>query len=72
VRTCLYESDPKKMLVGLLNNDLFADWKGTVTVRKGAIASATDLWSGKKLTAAESIPVSIAAGDVAMVEVRLR
>ena len=72
VRTCLYEKDPKRMLVGLLNNDLFADWKGAVRIKKGTVASVKELWRGKTLAAGSDIPLSIQAGDVAMVEVRLK
>jgi hypothetical protein len=73
VRTCLYDSDPKRMLVGLFNNSLFADWTGTLTVHKGVVASAVETWRGKRLQPGPAgIRLTVPAGDVAMVEVRLR
>jgi hypothetical protein len=73
VRTCLYDKDPKRVLVGLFNNSLFADWTGTVTVRNRAIASAIETWRGKRLQPGPAgIKVTVKAGDVAMIEVRLR
>ncbi|MBI2298513.1 MAG: LamG domain-containing protein [Armatimonadetes bacterium] len=62
----------KRLLVGLFNQDLFAAWQGTLHLRRGAVAGAAELWHGRKLPAAAEIPLSIAAGDVAMVELRLR
>ena len=72
VRTNLYEKDPKRMLVGLLNNDLFADWKGVLRVKKGVVSAVKEIWRGKDLAAGSEIPLTIPAGEVAMVEVRLK
>jgi hypothetical protein len=71
VRTCLYEKEPKRLLVGLFNNDLFADWKGKVAIRTGTIHSARELWHGQTLPAGKAVPLTVAAGDVAMVEILL-
>jgi hypothetical protein len=42
VRVNCFDEDPKRLLVGLTNNDLFADWSGRLTVRQGQVASARD------------------------------
>ena len=72
VRVNCFDGDPKHLLVGLMNNDLFADWTGKLRLREGEIASAEELWCGKRLPAGREIPVTIPAGDVAVVDVRLR
>jgi len=72
VRTCCYDNDPKRLLLGLTNNDLFADWRGTFSVRLGTVASATELRSSTKLRPSKAIDLRIPAGDVAIVEARLR
>jgi hypothetical protein len=72
IHTCCYHGDPQRLLVGLLNNDLFADWRGGLRVRIGAIASARELWRGKELPAQDRLELVIPAGDVAIVEIRLK
>ncbi len=65
-------ADGNRLTVGLVNNDLFADWQGTLEVRRGTVASATEQLSGQTLPAGRSIPIKVAAGEVAVVELRLR
>ncbi len=72
VRVNCYAGDPKRLLVSLTNNDLFADWRGALRVRLGAVASARELRSGKALPAGKEIALTVPAGDVVLVEVRLR
>ncbi len=72
VRVNCFEGDPRRLLVGLMNNDLFADWRGTLRVRRGEVASATELRTGDTLKPARGIALKVRAGDVAMVDVRLR
>jgi hypothetical protein len=72
VRTCCFDNDPQRRLIGLLNNDLFADWSGKLRLREGVAASAEELWHGRQLTAGREITLSIPAGDVAIIDVRLR
>jgi len=71
LQTCCFE-DENRLLVGLFNQDLFAAWQGTLKVRQGEVASATELWRGQRLPATKAIPLTIAAGDVAVVDLRLR
>jgi len=72
VRVNCYDADPKRLLVTLTNNDLFADWRGTVRTTLGTIASAAELWTGEALPTGDSIGVSVPAGDVRLIDVRLR
>lgn len=72
IHTCCYQGDPQRLLVGLLNNDLLADWRGGLRVRVGVIAPARELWRGQELPAQERIELVIPAGDVAIVEIRLK
>ncbi len=72
VRTCRYANDPKRLLVALFNNNLFADWQGRLTVRAGAVRSARDIRNNRALPASRTIPLTIPAGDVAIVDIRLR
>ena len=71
VRTCCYQDDPTRLLVGLMNNDLFAGWRGTLRVRVGRIISARELTGDEQLRAGDAISLEIPAGDVAMLDVRI-
>ena len=72
VHTCCYNGAPKRLLVGLINNDLFADWRGNVRVRLGDVASAMELWKNRDLKVRDRIELEIPAGDVAILEIRLK
>ncbi len=72
VHTCCYDGDPKRLLVGLINNDLFANWQGRVQVRVGAVASAKELETGRPVAAGDRIELAIPAGNVAILELRLK
>lgn len=71
VHTCCYDGDPKRLLVGLINNDLFAAWHGSIRVRLGEAASATELWKDRTLKIGDRIELEVPAGDVAILEIRL-
>ncbi|NOY83012.1 MAG: LamG domain-containing protein [Kiritimatiellaeota bacterium] len=70
-RTCLYADDPRRMLVGLLNDDLFATWEGAVRVRVGHVVRVRDIWRDRPLPSGRNIPVAIEPGGVALLDVRL-
>jgi hypothetical protein len=70
VHTCCYDGDPKRLLVGLINNDLFASWRGSVRVRPGEVISAKELWKGRRLKVGDRIELEIPAGDVAILDIR--
>jgi len=72
VRTCFFADDPKRMLVGLMNNDLFADWSGTMAVRIGSPVAVRELVRGGEVTPGPDMTVHIAAGDVAVLDVRMQ
>lgn len=72
VHTCCYGGDPKRLLVGLINNDLFAGWQGSVQVRVGAVAAAKELGTDRPLAAGDRIELEVPAGDVAILEIRLK
>lgn len=71
LRICCYDGDPQRLLVGLLNNELFADWEGTLRVRGRSVASAKELWRGRSLGRGRRIKLKIPAGDVAILDLRL-
>ncbi len=72
IQTCCYENDSKRLLVGLTNNDLFADWKGRVRVRGAEVKSAHELRADSKLATGNGIDLAVPAGDVATIDVRLQ
>jgi hypothetical protein len=71
VRTCHFDDDPKRLLVGLINNDLFADWHGALRLRRAKAVSARELWRQQKLRPGQTIPLEVHAGDAAIIELRL-
>jgi hypothetical protein len=72
VRVNAYADDRQRLLVALTNNDLFADWQGTVRFREGRIDSATDLRREVPLRAGRRLDVTVPAGDVVLLELRRR
>ena len=72
VRVNCYDKDPRRLLVTLTNNDLFADWSGKLQVRAGAVKSVADLRSNKPLTEGPAIAATVPAGDVVVLDVRLK
>ncbi len=74
IRTCCYDGDPKRLLVGLMNNSLFADWQGKLRVRIGPVASAAELWKNRPaaLRQPDSVELTIHAGGVAILDIRLK
>ena len=72
VRTCFYDRQPKRLLVGLMNNNLFADWQGTLDVRAGDIASVQELWRHRPLSMTAAVGLQIPAGEVAILDIRLK
>ena len=42
VTCCYFAEDPRRMLVGLWNNDLFADYRGTLQLRCGSVSAVID------------------------------
>jgi len=72
VRVNAYAEDPDRLLVALTNNDLFADWEGTVRLREGSIARAVDLRADTPLPTGRRLSVTVAAGEVVLLEVRRR
>lgn len=72
IQTCCFDDDDRRLLVGLTNNELFADWQGTVRARIGEVASARELWPGRDLSAGDGIELTVPAGEVVILDVRLR
>jgi len=72
VRVNCFEGDAKRLLVALTNNELFADWDGELAVTIGEIESAQDLRKDADLTAADLEALNVPAGDVAILELRLK
>ncbi|MHB8970517.1 MAG: LamG domain-containing protein [Pirellulaceae bacterium] len=70
VTTCCYADDPQRLLVGLLNNDLFADWQGTLQVRHGAVTSVKDILNERELPAQNPLSLIVPAGDAVILDVR--
>jgi hypothetical protein len=72
VRVNCYVGDPKRLLVSLTNNELFADWTGEVHLAPGSVAKATDLRGNARLQVGKVLKATVPAGDVAVLDVRLR
>ncbi len=71
IRTCFYTDDPRRMLIGLLNDNLFAAWEGAVSVRIGNVTRVRDIWHDRALTPKPEIRLTIEPGDAALLDVRL-
>ncbi len=72
VRVNCYDGDPKRLMVALTNMDLFAEWQGSVRLRRGEIASVTDLRRETKMPAPRGLKLAVPAGDVVILDVRLK
>ena len=69
LRVNCYAKDPKRLLVTLTNNELFADWQGKLKLRQGEVKSVRDLRTEKPLA---GLDVKVPAGDVLVLDVRLK
>ncbi len=72
ITTCCFDLDPKRLLIGLMNNELCADWKGTFSLRIGEVAAVHELRSGRELAVDQLRSLEVAAGDVVILDIRLR
>jgi hypothetical protein len=72
VRVNCYDGDPKRLMVALTNMDLFAEWQGSLRLRRGEIASVRDLRREASIPVAKSLKLSVPAGDVVLLDVRLK
>ena len=72
VTTCCYDGDRNRLLVGLMNHDLFARWEGTLDLRIGHAIAVRDLLCGKALAVNGPLHLEIPAGDVLILDVRMR
>ena len=54
----------------MLNNDLFADWQGTLQVRLGSVTSALDILNERALPVDNPLPMNVPAGDAVILDVR--
>jgi hypothetical protein len=81
VRVDCFDGDPKRLMVALTNNDLFADWRGAVRLRQGKLASVRSLWperapaarqAAATAPAGETATVTVPAGDVVILDLRLK
>ncbi len=72
ITACCYDGDRKRLLVGLMNHNLFADWRGTLRVRVGRVDSVRDLRAEKPLAVQDPLPLAVPAGDAAILDVRLK
>lgn len=72
VRVNCYADNPRRLLVALTNNDLFADWQGTVRLRHGTMAAVRDLRQERDLPAGKSLSITVPAGDAVLLEIRTR
>ncbi len=70
VTCCCFPDDPRRMLVGLFNNDLFAPYQGTLQFRLGNPQSVRSTIRDQDLKARSELPVTISAGDIEVLEVK--
>ena len=71
VTVCCFAEDAKRLLVGLMNQDLFADWQGTLQIRLGPIKAVRELLREQDLPAQVPLPLAIPAGETLILDVRL-
>jgi len=71
ITVCCYADDPQRLLVGLMNHDLFADWQGKLHVRLAPITAVRDILHERELPAQHPLPLTIPAGDAAILDMRL-
>lgn len=71
VTVCCYAEDPQRMLVGLMNHDLWADWQGTLQMRLGPIKAVRELLREQDLPVQVPLPLAIPAGETLILDVRL-
>ncbi len=69
-RRAAIADDPRRLLVGMLNNDLFADWQGTLQVRLGSVTSALDILNERPLPVDNPLPMNVPAGDAVILDLR--
>jgi hypothetical protein len=69
---CHFPDDPHRLLIGLTNNDLFADWHGTLRLRRAHAVSLKDLWRETDLPAGPTTTLNVPAGDSAILDVRMK
>lgn len=69
VRVNCYANDPKRLLVSLTNNNLFADWQGKLQLRGRQVQVIRDL---RGEAAVSPAGLTVPAGDVTVLEVRLK
>ncbi|MCE5238231.1 LamG domain-containing protein [bacterium] len=67
VRVNCTSDAPRKLLVTLTNNNLFADWRGTLRVKGRKVDSLREWWENRDLK--PGAPVTVPAGDVRVLEV---
>ncbi|MCC7493101.1 MAG: LamG domain-containing protein [Fimbriimonadaceae bacterium] len=70
LQTCYFDRGDR-LLVGLFNNDLFAAWQGTLTVRRGKLSGATETWRKLPLQRrGNALTLRLPPGEVALLELR--
>jgi hypothetical protein len=72
VRVNCYEGQPSRFLVALTNNELFADWEGSVSLPERTVTAVRDLRAELALSPDELERLTVPAGDVVLLEVRTR
>jgi hypothetical protein len=70
VTCCCFTNEPRRMLVGLFNNDLFANYEGTLQLRLGAPQSVRSTMRDQDVDPRSPLPVVISAGDVEVLDVK--
>jgi hypothetical protein len=72
VRVNVYADDPHRLLLALTNNDLFAEWQGTLRLRNGRIDTVVDLRREAALRGGQRLALTVPAGDVVLLDLRTR
>jgi hypothetical protein len=72
VRVNCYDGNPKRLMVALTNMDLFAEWQGSLSLRSGQIAGVRDRRRDVSIPAAKALKLAVPAGDVVLLDVRLK
>ncbi len=70
VTCCVFTDEPRRIQVGLFNNELFADYRGTLQLRLGTPKSVRSALREQDLDPGQPLSIVLSAGDVDVLDVR--
>ncbi|MHB8957692.1 MAG: LamG domain-containing protein [Pirellulaceae bacterium] len=70
VTCCCFADEPRRMLVGLFNNELFVHYEGTLQFRLGTPESVRSTMRERDLQPRNPLPIRVPAGDIEVLDVK--